>query len=906
MNILMLLQKPFPPDIRVTKEATSLLAAGYQVHLLCRSEQGQLAEEEVDGIKVHRLQMRRIRGMAHQSLHFLALFIEPAFLRQIVALHVRYHFGAIHVHDLPLARTAIVAGRRLSIPVVFDMHENWPELVRLVKAAGSGPRLVRAARMLKNAVVYNGARYLRLERWCLERADHLIVVAEEQRRRLLRNGLTDDRISVVMNVADIDRVRRAESCDSPRIQSIETDCMMVFLGVFSPHRGLDVAIRALALVRQEISNAHLVLVGKGDIRSDLTRLAEESGLRDAVTFTGWVDLPEALAVVRAGDICLIPHRRSPHIDTTIPHKLFQYMLLEKPVVVTDAPPLRRIVEGVGCGLVCRSGDPESMARAVLNIARSGNAGAMGARGREAVYARYNWAKEARKLVDVHSGLRQKVYRERGRGPRACQHRVIEDGRPVTKQGSGDQRLRRVLVVTYIFPPAGGGGVPRISKYVKFLPRLGWQPIILTVDEKVYRSVGRPIDHSLMEDVPSEAIVERTRFWDLGGISRGLQETGKEASRGSRPLPARIVRRVGSSTKRALRGVGDILIQPDAQLLWIPVAVARGLRLTRRHNVEAIITYSNPYSVHVVGAILRVLTGLPWVADYADPWTVRPYGRYAGRLRIRLWIQRQLERLVVRLASKVSLATDMMEEEYRDVFGNGRRVAQSAYGDKFETIRNGFDPEDFAGLGPLPKDKFVITYAGSIYRFYPLDHFLQALSNWLRNDVVARECTQFSLVGRIDSWTKKRVHELGLDSVVQIHGYVPRVECLRHMMSADVLLLVIDDMPTTRSLLTGKIFEYLGARRPILGLVPREGMAAELIESEGVGRVVSPRDVSSIEHELRFYYGEYSAGHISRTSTRSPRSVFTRMESARRLSLLLETAIAEHHACAAEGVDYGSR
>jgi glycosyltransferase involved in cell wall biosynthesis len=782
MKILMVLQKPFPPDIRVTEEAASLVAAGHQVHLLCRREQGQVAEEEVDGIRVHRVHVRRIWGMGYQSFHFVALFVESAFLRRIFDLHARHHFGAIHVHDLPLARTSIVAGRRLSVPVVFDMHESWPELVRLVKTPGSGHLLTRTARMLKNLAVYNSARYLSLERWCLERADHVIVVADEQRRRLLENGLVSDRISVVMNAADIDRIRSSESYSSGKTKGIDSDCMIVFLGIFLPHRGLDVAIRALALVRREIPNAHLLLVGEGDIHSDLARLAEEMGLRDAVTFTGWVDLAEALALVRASDIGLIPHRRSGHIDTTLPHKLFQYMALGKPVVVADAPPLKRIVEGAGCGIVFRSGDPQSLAAAIVQVASSGRADEMGARGRQAVYERYCWEREQRELVALYDEVgRWHPGRRKTQASRESKSLTREVG----LESDADRRSQprgRVLILTYFFPPLGGGGTPRMGKYVKFLPRMGWQPIVLTADERVYRSVGRPIDESLMEDVPAEAIVMRTNFWDLGAISRTLRGVRAKERADFGSGWKRTAGTLKEIARRLVRGIGDIVVHPDAQLLWLPVVVTRGLRLIKRHEIDVILTYSNPYTLHFAGAILKLVTGVPWVADYADPWTVGHYNTFEGRLRIRLSIQRRIERFLVRKATRVSLATEVMESDYRRVFGNssyGEGIEESGQRDKFITIRNGFDPDDFESIEPSRGNRFTITYTGSVFRFYPLHYFLEALRRWLENDSVAKERTRVNFVGNIDVATRDKIEELGLGAVVRTSEYVSRPESHRY-------------------------------------------------------------------------------------------------------------------------------
>jgi glycosyltransferase involved in cell wall biosynthesis len=158
-------------------------------------------------------------------------------------------------------------------------------------------------------------------------------------------------------------------------------------------------------VKKSVPSALLLLVGKGKNAEQLKKLTSELGLEDVVEFTGWVDFRLVPDYIKASSVCLVPHESNPHTDTTIPHKIFQYMLLEKPMVVTDAKPLKRIADETGCGLVVPSNDPVSMAQAICRILEDPNLQEeLGKKGRKAALERYNWAIESEKLISLYEEL----------------------------------------------------------------------------------------------------------------------------------------------------------------------------------------------------------------------------------------------------------------------------------------------------------------------------------------------------------------------------------------------------------------------------------------------------------------------------------------------------------------------
>jgi glycosyltransferase involved in cell wall biosynthesis len=395
VRIGMLLDKPFPPDPRVANEARSLVAAGHEVFVFCLDLKGTPARETLDGVEIVRHPMSRgfwkkagalILTVPAYRLWFRARL--PGFLRD-------FRIEALHVHDLPLVGEGLRAAGAARIPLVADLHENYPAAVRLYAWARRWP-----ARWLVSATAWDA-----YERRVLPRADRIVVVIEEARQRLLDSGLGLDarRIAVVANTVHVQEFEGFPP-DPALERRLAAGFPVLYLGTFDRHRGLEAALDAVALARAEIPDLRLVLVGTGSIEGELRRRARELGIADRVDFEGWQPFARFPAYVRGSRVCLIPHLKSPHTDTTIPHKLFHYMLLERPVVATDCAPIERIVRETGAGRIYPSGDAAALARTLVELRDAERRRALGEAGRRAVLERYRWDLTARELVALYAGL----------------------------------------------------------------------------------------------------------------------------------------------------------------------------------------------------------------------------------------------------------------------------------------------------------------------------------------------------------------------------------------------------------------------------------------------------------------------------------------------------------------------
>lgn len=379
----------FPPDIRVENEARTLIRAGHEVHLISPNTEMKPCEEVIDGIFVHRLPNVPASFKKHEFLWNVPFPFNPIWVKKIVSIVRENNIEVFHVHDLPLVALCIVIGKIFKIPVIFDMHENWPEAMKL----------------WGYNMFYLPAKVL--ERFSIRFADRVIVVVNEQKERLLDLGVPDNKISVIMNTVVLEMFNENKISRelSDKLNSRYKNMFVIsYIGGFSEDRGIDVLIKAFSHVIEIVKNAHLLLVGDGKIRHDLEKLAGDLGISESVSFAGWIDLEEVATYISVSDVCVIPHNANPHINRTIPHKLFQYMAMGKPIVSTDVRPLKRIIEAEQCGIIIPSGDAAAMAKGIIKLNDEKLASVYAKNGIRAALGKYNWNATSEELCGIYNKL----------------------------------------------------------------------------------------------------------------------------------------------------------------------------------------------------------------------------------------------------------------------------------------------------------------------------------------------------------------------------------------------------------------------------------------------------------------------------------------------------------------------
>ena len=386
---------------------------------------------------------------------------------------------------------------------------------------------------------------------------------------------------------------------------------------------------------------------------------------------------------------------------------------------------------------------------------------------------------------------------------------------------------KVLLVSMYFPPAGGGGVQRPLKLATHLPELGVETHVLTPDDSRWL-------HRDDAPLPPDAIVHRARY--VGPSGRKLAEE----LHGVTGLRRGVVH---------ARALGRRLLVPDENVTWNLTADRAAIRLVKRHGIDVVITTSPPASVHLVGAVAQRATGVTWVADLRDSLVAHPHRRAESRLvRAKEWTGERVAGLVARRADGIVAVSEAIAEEARGLEPRG----------PVKTIANGSDFDDFDGLEYRRGERFRITHTGSFFGKRDPRPFLAALAK-SGLDVDARFVGDFRSADR--AWASER----GLDGLLSVVPYAPRREALRLQRDSEALLLLIPEAAGRgKGVLSGKVFEYLAAERPILALVPPDGAAAELIRETGAGVVVAPEDVDGIASALAGLEGEWREGRLNGT------------------------------------------
>jgi glycosyltransferase involved in cell wall biosynthesis len=384
------------------------------------------------------------------------------------------------------------------------------------------------------------------------------------------------------------------------------------------------------------------------------------------------------------------------------------------------------------------------------------------------------------------------------------------------------------MIAYHYPPEGSSsGVLRTLKFSRYLPAYGWTPHVLTLRESLYRVK----DTSLVQEIPPEATVHRTAAFDT---ARHLSLRG--------------------------RYFGFMAI-PDRFVSWYPFAVTRGREVIREEGIHVLFSTSPLPTAHLVAGTLKVQTGLPWIADFRDPWIEE--GTYPRPGSLRYWCESRLERFVLSRADRITTTTPEFSQDLMARYPD-------LPSEKFSAILNGFDEEDFRELSDSKGlDRFEILHAGLVTPEYrdPLP-FLRIVSQVIQDRTLPREEVRITFLGGGSYLESSAFHhavaDLGLSDLVQVLPRIPHREALRRLRDAAVLLL-LQASDDTRSLIPAKTFEYLRVGRPILA-VTCEGATSEMVRKANAGVVVHPADAEKMRRALLDLYArrEEAAHHRNGT------------------------------------------
>jgi glycosyltransferase involved in cell wall biosynthesis len=394
-------------------------------------------------------------------------------------------------------------------------------------------------------------------------------------------------------------------------------------------------------------------------------------------------------------------------------------------------------------------------------------------------------------------------------------------------------VKQVLIITYYWPPSGGAGVQRWLKFVKYLPELGIKPFVLTVNPK-YASY--PVtDETLAEEIPPETEIFKTR-------SREPLNLYKKVA-GEKEIPYAGFANQGkpnliNKISRAIRGN---LFIPDARVGWNSFAYKKALEIIDKYEIDTLITTSPPHSTQLIGLKLKKKLGIKWISDLRDPWTDIYYYNQLYHTRFAKQLDKKYEKEVLRYSDKIVVVSnsikEMMENKICDIEAG-----------KINVIPNGFDETDFTVDRISPRDQFIVTHIGTLTNNQDPNNFFLAFKHLIENNPSVTFKLKF--VGKISALHQTTIKNLGFEKLTDFQSHVNHKESVRITMSSSILLLAIAKTKENRGILSGKLFEYIAAGRPILGIGPPDGDAAAIIKECNAGNMFDYDDLAGMTNYLQ--------------------------------------------------------
>jgi len=396
---------------------------------------------------------------------------------------------------------------------------------------------------------------------------------------------------------------------------------------------------------------------------------------------------------------------------------------------------------------------------------------------------------------------------------------------------------KVLIVTYYWPPAGGSGVQRWLKFVKYFRDFGIEPVVYTVENPNY-----PIlDESLNNDIPKGIEVLKQPIFEPNNILSLFGKKKTESAGFLNPNP--------SFFGKILQYIRANYFIPDARKFWIKPSVNYLKKYISKNNIDAIITTGPPHSMHLIGLKLKQQLGVKWIADFRDPWTEIDYFHQLPLSKKAVKKHHFLEQEILLNANVVLVVGNTMNKNY------------SKFSNNVVTITNGFDGELITSETNLDS-KFTITHIGLMNADRNPKMLWEVLAEIISENKDFSKDFKLKLIGKVDASVIEEITINNLDENVELIDYVAHDEVIEYQKKSQVLLLLLNNVPSVKGIITGKIFEYLMVNRPILAIAPKDGDLAEILNETNAGVVVDFEESTTLKNTILELYSKYKQGDLS--------------------------------------------
>jgi hypothetical protein len=427
--------------------------------------------------------------------------------------------------------------------------------------------------------------------------------------------------------------------------------------------------------------------------------------------------------------------------------------------------------------------------------------------------------------------------------------------------------KKVLIITYYWPPAGGPGSQRMVKFAKYLPGFGWSPTIVTVKKGEFPY----LDPELGNDIPKTINVYRSKSFDPFTIYKRM--TGHDINE---PLPVGVLTyKKKNIQEKLLSWIRANFFIPDARIGWIPFIIFYGFNLIRRRKIDLIFSSSPPHSLHLACLILKKLTNIPWIVDFRDPWMKIRYYKSIQRSYFSRIIDCFMEKLVVKYADHITTVSPSLALDFNYI-GNIKKERRSS------VLPNGYDEADFQNRKSKKISKFLIIHTGNLLEnqnpkvlWQSLDNLKKKLPGF-KTDLVVR------FIGKTHYLIQDSIEKYGLTDCFENRRFIPHHLILEEMINASILLAVIPDIEGNSGIVTGKLFEYIGSGKPICVIGPPDSDAAKIISKISNAEICNYQDITKCKNIIKTWYNDWKMNNLSCSSKRE-RDSYSRYQLTAKLS-----------------------
>jgi glycosyltransferase involved in cell wall biosynthesis len=401
-------------------------------------------------------------------------------------------------------------------------------------------------------------------------------------------------------------------------------------------------------------------------------------------------------------------------------------------------------------------------------------------------------------------------------------------------------MQKVLIVTYYWPPAGGPGVQRWLKFVKYLGEFSIEPIVFVPENPHY-----PLqDASLLDEVPDTIRIIRQPIFEPYALASFLSK--KKTERISSGIIQDYQKQ--SALERMLLWIRGNFFIPDARKYWVKPSVKVLREIIEEEQIKTVITTGPPHSVHLIGAALKNAMEIKWLADFRDPWTSIGYHKKLKLTKASQRKHKELEHSVLNAADEIVVTSTTTKEEFVKLTPKPITV-----------ITNGYDDE------PIKKEadqEFTLSHIGSLLTARNPKNLWKALAELVNENAELRSKLKIQLIGVVGDGVMESIKAWGIEDFVDIIGYVSHSDVVKYQATSQVLLLMEIDSEETRGIIPGKLFEYFNAKRPILAIGPKHWEAGEMVKTHNAGDYVTHDETETIKKLLLKRFGQFQNGILN--------------------------------------------